>query len=68
MLSESWRLLCDKDKWQPFFIAGEAARIMPSLYFYIASMLQVIKAKTRGVRRPRSSSAPDPNALLLIGL
>lgn len=46
MSSENRCLLYDKDKWRPFFRAGKAARIMRPIYFYIVSVVQVIKAKT----------------------
>lgn len=46
MLSENQCLLYDKDKWRPFFSACKAARIMRPIYFYIVSVVQVIKAQT----------------------
>lgn len=46
MLSENRCLLYDKDKWWPFFSARKAARTMRPIYFYIVSVVQVIKAKT----------------------
>lgn len=68
MLSESWCLLRDKDKWAPFCGVCKAAGVMRRIYFYIVFEVQVIKERVWLRGGPHSSLALNFNSFLLIGL